>query len=62
LSGIGFTETAQGVVRTAVLSDGASVHLLKPGDTIRAYTVAEVTDSSVVLADAAGGRFVIRLR
>ena len=62
LSGIGFTETAQGVVRTAVLSDGASVHLLKPGDTIRAYTVAEVTDSSVVLVDAAGGRFVIRLR
>ncbi len=62
LSGIGFTETPQGVVRTAVVSDGASVHLLKTGDAIGVYAVADVTDSSVVLTDVAGGRFVIRLR
>ena len=62
LSGIGFTETPQGVVRTAVVSDGAAVHLLKTGDAIGVYTVADVTDSSVVLTEVAGGRFVIRLR
>ena len=62
LSGIGFTETPQGVVRTAVVSDGASVHLLKTGDAIGVYAVADVTDSSVVLTEVAGGRFVIRLR
>ena len=62
LSGIAFNETTQGVERTAVVSDGASVHLVKAGDVIGRYNVAEVTDSSVVLTDASGGRFVIRLR
>lgn len=62
LSGIGFNDTAQGVVRTAVLSDGTTVHLLKSGDAIAGYTVAEVTDTTVVLADSTGTRFVIRLR
>jgi hypothetical protein len=62
LSGIGFSETAEGVVRTAVVSDGTTVHLLKAGDTLSSYTVAEVTDTTVVLADATGARFVIRLR
>lgn len=62
LSGIAFNETPQGVDRTAVISDGASIHLLKAGDAIGAHTVAEITDTSVVLTDVTGGRFVIRLR
>ena len=62
LSGIGISETADGVVRTAVLSDSVTVHLVKAGDTIGGFTIGEVTDSDVVLIDASGVRFVIRLR
>jgi hypothetical protein len=58
LSGI----AATGDVRTAVLSDGSTVHLVKAGQSIGAYTVVAVADDSVTLADPAGERFVIRLR
>jgi hypothetical protein len=62
LSGIGISETAQGVVRTAVVSDGITVHLRRVGDTIGRFTVVDVTDDAAVLTDASGARFVIRLR
>jgi hypothetical protein len=58
LSGIATT----GDARTAVLSDGTSVHLVTTGQPIGAYTVVAVSESSVTLADAAGEQFVLRLR
>lgn len=58
LSGI----AATGDVRTAVLSDGTTVHLVTVGQSIGAYLVVAVSDDAVTLADAAGERFVIRLR
>ena len=62
LSGIGETGGADGTVRTAVLSDGTTVHLVKTGETVGAYTVIAVDANAVTLADASGARFVIRLR
>ena len=62
LSGIGVSETPQGVVRTAILSDGATVHLVKVGETVGGYTVVEITDVSATLADSAGTRSSLRLR
>ena len=58
LSGV----AVSGDVRTAVLSDGATVHLVTAGQTVGGYSVVAVADDSVTLADAAGERFVIRLR
>lgn len=58
LSGI----AATGDVRTAVLSDGTTVHLVTTGQSIGAYLVVAVSDDAVTLADTAGERFVIRLR
>jgi hypothetical protein len=46
LSGIGITSE----LRTAVLTDGLSVHIVKINDVIAGYTVVEITDSSVTLA------------
>jgi hypothetical protein len=62
LSGIGVSETSQGVVRTAVLSDGMTVHLVKVGETVGGYTVLEITDVSATLADGSGTRYSLRLR
>ena len=62
LSGIGVSNTAQGLVHTAVLSDGNTVHLRKAGDAIGGFQVIEVNESSATLADAAGARYVLRLR
>jgi hypothetical protein len=62
LSGIGETRGADEIVRTAVLSDGTTVHLVKAGGTIGAYAVVAVDANAVTLADASGARFVIRLR
>jgi hypothetical protein len=62
LSGIGVTETPQGEVFTAVLSDGNTVHLVKAGHTVGGYTVLEVTENSITLADAAGAQHVLRMR
>ncbi len=46
LSGIGVT----GELRTAVLTDGENVHVVKVNDVVGAYTVVEITDSSATLA------------
>jgi hypothetical protein len=62
LSGVAATETAHGQVRTAVLSDGVTVHLVKVGDSIRGYSVAAVTDDAVTLVSAAGTRHILQLR
>ncbi len=58
LSGIGTTGTA----RTAVISDGVTVHLVKVGETVRGYGVVEITESSVTLADAAGAQWLLRMK
>ena len=58
LSGV----AVSGDVRTAVLSDGVTVHLATAGQKVGLYSVVAVADDSVTLADAAGERFVIRLR
>ena len=62
LSGIGVSETPQGIVRTAVLSDGTTVHLVKIGNTVGGYTVVEITDVSATIADGSGTRYSLRLR
>lgn len=62
LSGIAANATAGGPVRTAILSDGRTVHLVKAGESIGGYSVAAVDDDAVTLVDASGGRFVISLR
>ena len=62
LSGIGVSATPAGVVYTAVLSDGNTVHLVKTGDTIGGYTAIDVTESSLTLADSAGSRYLLRLK
>ncbi len=46
LSGIGIA----GDVRTAVLTDGQDVRIVKVNDAIAGYTVVEITDSSVTLS------------
>lgn len=58
LAGIGVS----GAQRTAVLADGDRVRVVAVGDAAAGYTVVEITDSSVTLADAGGGRLVLRLR
>lgn len=62
LSGIGVTETPDGEVRTAVLSDGMTVHLVKAGDAVGGYRVTLVTDDAATLTDAAGAQYILRLR
>jgi hypothetical protein len=61
LAGMAVTGTAEGTVRTAVLADGRAVHLVKIGDAVGGYTVAEMTDTSVTLVDLAGTRYVLTL-
>ena len=56
LAGIGIS----GEVRTAVLSDGVSVHIVKVTDSIGGYTVAEITDDSVTLVSDSGARHLLR--
>lgn len=62
LAGIGSTSTADGVLLTAVLSDGNTVHLVNAGQTLGAYTIVTVTEDSVTLADAQGAQTILRLR
>ena len=54
LSGIGSTTTEAGPVRTAIISDGTTVHLVKVGETVTGYAVIDITDDAVTLVDAAG--------
>jgi hypothetical protein len=51
-----------GEARTAVLSDGQTVFLVKAGEQVGAYQVADITDASITLADASGVQHVLRLR
>ena len=62
LSGVATSAGPDGDVKTAVLSDGRTVHLVKAGENLGGYTVAAVDDDAVTLLDASGARFVIRLR
>ena len=62
LSGIAATAGPDGEVRTAVLSDGTTVHLVKVGDRLGGYLVTAVSTDAVTMTDAAGAEFVIRLR
>jgi hypothetical protein len=55
LAGIGIS----GDVRTAILTDGQAVHVVKVGDRVGGYEVVEVTDDSATLA---GGELRYRLR
>jgi hypothetical protein len=45
LSGIAIA----GSVRSAVLTDGTAIHIVKVNDTFAGYTVVEITDESVTL-------------
>ena len=61
LAGMATSQSAQGPVRTAVLSDGHGVHLVKLGDAIGGYTVTAITETTVTLEDRAGTQYVLRL-
>lgn len=58
LSGIGST----GDVRTAVISDGRTVHLVKVGETVNGYEVVEITEETVTIADASGAQWQLRMK
>jgi hypothetical protein len=62
LSGVGITVTSDGEVRTAVLSDGFAVHVVKAGDRVDGFIIGEVTDSTVTLTDASGAQRLLRLK
>lgn len=62
LSGIGTTEASEGTMRTAVVSDGQTVHLIRVGETVGGYTVVDVAEDAVVLADATGAQWRLRLK
>jgi hypothetical protein len=59
LAGIGESETPEGIVRTAIISDGRTVHLAKIGDVVNGYAVVEITEKSAVVGDAAGARWTL---
>jgi hypothetical protein len=56
LSGIGIA----GDARTAVLTDGEGIRIVKVNDTVADYTVVEITDTSVTLESGAS-RQILRL-
>lgn len=58
LAGLGISAD----VRTAVITDGDAVHIVRVNDVVGEYTVAEITDDAVTLAAAGGERHVLRLR
>jgi Tfp pilus assembly protein PilP len=58
LSGIGST----GGVRTAVISDGTTVHLVKVGETVSGYAVVEISDDAVTIGDASGAQWKLRMK
>src|SRR5262245_30009667 len=62
LAGIGETETEAGTIRTAVISDGRTVHLVKVGEAVSGYAVVAITDAAVTIADAGGAQWILRLR
>jgi hypothetical protein len=62
LSGIGSTTTEAGPVRTAIISDGRTVHLVKVGETVTGYAVILITDDSATIENAAGAQWTLRLK
>lgn len=62
LAGIGSTTTPAGPVRTAIVSDGTTVHLVKVGEVMRGYAVIEITDDAVTIENAAGAQWTLRLK
>jgi hypothetical protein len=62
LAGIAARNGTNGTRYTAILSDGATVHLVNVGDAIGRYTVIAISDSDATLEDASGGRHIFRLR
>jgi hypothetical protein len=62
LSGIGSTNSPAGPVWSAVISDGQTVYLVTPGESVAGYSVVTITEDSVTLADAAGTQRTLRLR
>ena len=62
LSGIGSTNSTAGLVWSAVVSDGRTVHLVAVGDSLAGYSVVEITEDSVTITDAAGTQWTLRLQ
>jgi hypothetical protein len=62
LSGIGSTDTPSGAVLTAIISDGQTVHLGKVGEVVAGYSIVEIAEDAVTITNAAGARWVLRLR
>lgn len=63
LVGVAGDRTDHGLVRTAILSDGRDVWLLKAGDTLPdGRTIVRVDDEAVVVAGLDGAERLIRLR
>lgn len=58
LSGIGLTRG----VRTAVISDGTTVHLVKVGETVGGYAVVEISADAVTIGDASGAQWKLRMK
>ena len=58
LSGIGST----GDVRTAGISDGRTVHLVKVGETVSGYEMVEIAEETVTIADASGAQWQLRMK
>lgn len=62
LAGIATSGDGEAAERTAVLSGGAAVLLVKKGDAVPGgWTVADVRDGAVVLVDTAGSQHIVRL-
>jgi hypothetical protein len=57
LSGIGST----GGVRTAVISDGRTVHLANVGDIVNGYSIVDISDDAVTIADASGAQWKLKM-
>ena len=57
LAGIGIS----GETRTAILTDGQAVHVLRLGDRVNGYEIVEITDDSATLANGEL-RYRLRLR
>jgi hypothetical protein len=57
LTGVGST----GGVWTAVISDGATVHLVKVGETVNGYAVLDIKEDTVTVADASGAQWTLRM-
>lgn len=62
LSGIGSTTVESGVERTAVISDGRTVHLAKVGEAVAGYQVVAITDDSVTVQNRAGAQWTLSLK